>query len=121
MQTVRTAQTDAERKVCSILSNQRRGMSLNDVTLPGSPDIAFRRKRLAVFVHGCFWHGHECPRGRLPRSRRAFWSAKIAKNVTRDRRVARALRTMGYRVVTVWSCQVRDRDRVARRLSRLLD
>lgn len=70
-------------------------------SLPGRPDFAFPRSRVAVFVHGCFWHG--CPRCyRKPQTNRSYWSAKVARNRARDRIVRRLLRSLGWRIVTAW-------------------
>ena len=74
--------------------------------LPGTPDLTFPRLRAVVFVHGCFWHRHACRRGRAePATRPAFWRRKFAANIARDRRVVRALRRMGWRVLIVWECE----------------
>lgn len=77
--------------------------------LPGSPDIVFLRNKLALFVHGCFWH--RCPRCKrtVPRSNRRFWVAKFALNERRDARVKRRLRTLGWKTMTVWECGVNRR------------
>ncbi|PZQ11909.1 MAG: very short patch repair endonuclease [Ancylobacter novellus] len=89
--------------------------------LPGSPDLVFPRFGTAVFVHGCFWHGHECARGsRKPKTNAAYWEAKIARNVARDERAREALEAAGWRVVTLWECELKDRDALAERLSRSL-
>jgi DNA mismatch endonuclease, patch repair protein len=68
--------------------------------------------RIAIFVHGCFWHGHRCSRGRRPTSNAAFWIEKIAKNIRRDRAARRALRKLGFDVQTVWSCSLEASVRV---------
>lgn len=73
-------------------------------SLPGSPDLVFPRYRAVIFVHGCFWHGHRCPRFRLPHTRRNFWKQKIAKSRLRDNSARRNLRAGGWRVLTVWEC-----------------
>ena len=71
--------------------------------LPGKPDFIFRAEKVAVFVDGCFWHG--CPRhGRMPKTRVAFWTVKLARNVRRDRTVSRELRKRGWRMLRVWEC-----------------
>lgn|SRR5579863_667092 len=89
-------------------------------SLPGSPDVAFKRHRVAVFVDGCFWHG--CPRhGTIPRTNTVFWLTKILTNRRRDRRVTRALRLSGWRVVRVWEHDIRaNADKVASRIERQL-
>lgn len=80
--------------------------------LPGNPDMVFPGYRVVVFVHGCFWHGHDCPMFHMPSTRREFWSAKIAANQTRDARVHDALLALGWRVLTVWECSLRGRCRL---------
>lgn len=77
--------------------------------LPGRPDIVFRRKRIAVFIHGCFWHQHpdpECKRARMPKSRRDFWEPKLMGNKSRDEEVRAKLTAGGWRVVEIWECQI---------------
>ena len=76
--------------------------------LPGKPDIVFRPRRKAIFVHGCFWHRHEgCRIASSPKSRQDYWEAKFARNVARDRRNLAALADEGWRVLVVWECQTR--------------
>jgi DNA mismatch endonuclease (patch repair protein) len=77
--------------------------------LPGKPDIVFRSARVAVFVHGCFWHQHGCRRGRLPKSNTDYWEPKLKANAVRDRLHAERLRVMGFSVVQVWECSLQDR------------
>lgn len=89
--------------------------------LPGTPDIVLPRLGKAIFVHGCFWHGHSgCRLGRLPKSRIEYWGPKIAANRARDARKAAALRRAGWSVATVWECETRRHDRLAARLLRFL-
>lgn len=76
--------------------------------LPGSPDLLYPSLRTTVFIHGCFWHGHKCRLGRIPKSNVDFWTGKIAINRRRDARVARRLRLAGWRVVTVWECSLKE-------------
>lgn len=92
---------------------------LDDRRLPGRPDIVFPGPRAAIFVHGCFWHGHECPRGRRrPKANARYWRLKIARNRARDAAAAAALRRLGWRVMIVWECALKEPARVARRLAR---
>lgn len=76
-------------------------------TLPGRPDVVLTSHRLVFRIHGCFWHGHLCRRGRLPSTNQPFWRAKILRNRARDQRTARQLRRLGWRVFTVWECRLR--------------
>ena len=85
--------------------------------LPGRPDLVFPRHRLAVFVHGCFWHRHEeCRYSYTPKSRVAFWMKKFAQNVARDRRDQEALQDLGWQVLVIWECETRDEETVRRYL-----
>lgn len=94
---------------------------LHGHSLPGRPDLVLRRLRVVIFVHGCFWHRHRCRYGRaMPATRPTFWKAKFASNVDRDRRTARTLRHMGWRVLVIWECQTRDADRLRARLAKFL-
>lgn len=90
--------------------------------LPGSPDVANRSAGWALFVHGCFWHSHNgCGRATVPKRNRAFWEAKFDANRARDKRAVDALRRLGFRVLTVWECEVNSgADALARRLVRQL-
>jgi DNA mismatch endonuclease (patch repair protein) len=82
---------------------------LNRKDLPGKPDIVLAGRRLAVFVHGCFWHGHHCARGaRVPKTNRDYWLGKVERNRTRDGAAREALEDAGWRVETVWECDLRD-------------
>lgn len=79
-------------------------------SLPGRPDLVLPKYRTVVFVHGCFWHGHEhCPDFRLPSTRSEWWTAKIHGNKARDLRAENALRSLGWHVVTIWACAVKTR------------
>ncbi|MDP2259949.1 MAG: very short patch repair endonuclease [Caulobacter sp.] len=96
---------------------------LHAVDLPGRPDIIFRPRRKAVFVHGCFWHRHDdpgCPLARLPKSRQEFWLPKLEGNRARDEAVVGQLNGAGWGVLTIWECQLRDKDALAARLREFL-
>jgi DNA mismatch endonuclease, patch repair protein len=82
-------------------------------SLPGAPDLVFPRLSSVIFVCGCFWHKHTCGRCRIPTSRRAYWVKKIDRNAERDKRVQRALRRQGWRVMVIWECQTAARKRQA--------
>jgi DNA mismatch endonuclease (patch repair protein) len=92
---------------------------LNVSTLPGRPDLVFPRHGVVVFIHGCFWHGHDCPMFHMPETRREFWQGKIAATQVRDGIAEEALLGLGWRVLTVWECSLRGRNRVP--LQSLLD
>jgi DNA mismatch endonuclease (patch repair protein) len=80
---------------------------IGDKRLPGTPDLVFPKYKAAVFVHGCFWHGHECRHGRTPTSNVDYWGPKIVGNHARDARKEQALRDLGWRVFTVWECALK--------------
>lgn len=88
--------------------------------LPGKPDLVFPGRRKIVFVHGCFWHGHVCRRGALPKSRTDYWFARIERNRSRDAENQVALAALGWRVLVVWECETRDHDALRRLLSGFL-
>ncbi|MDP3460815.1 MAG: very short patch repair endonuclease [Hyphomonas sp.] len=81
--------------------------------LPGKPDLVFPKHRAAVFVHGCFWHGHACALFTLPGTRAEFWQEKIEGNISRDESAATGLHELGWRVAVVWECALRGRDRLS--------
>lgn len=85
-----------------------RGYRLSCPGIPGKPDIIFKRKKLAIFVHGCFWHSHNCREGkRKPKSNQGYWLPKLESNRTRDIRVKSLLRRTGWKVLTIWECQTK--------------
>jgi DNA mismatch endonuclease (patch repair protein) len=88
--------------------------------LPGRPDLAFPSRKKAVFVHGCFWHGHDCPKGRLPKSRPDYWAPKIEANKARDARAVERLTEMGWETHVAWQCELKNPERVAQELARVL-
>lgn len=82
---------------------------INVKTLPGKPDLVFPRFNAVIFVHGCFWHGHDCARGRrIPKSNAAYWRAKISRNVKRDCDALAALQRLGWRAKVSWECDLKD-------------
>jgi len=77
--------------------------------LPGNPDIVFPRSKAVIFVHGCFWHGHDCKRGaRTPKTNTKYWTEKIARNIARDAKSIKELEANGWRVQIVWECELKD-------------
>ncbi|MEM7268812.1 MAG: very short patch repair endonuclease [Pseudomonadota bacterium] len=98
------------------------GYRLDRKDLPGRPDIAFIGRRKAIFVHGCFWHGHDCKRGaRVPKTNADYWRAKIARNQERDARATQALDEMGWETLTLWECELKSIEGFSARLSEFLD
>ena len=80
---------------------------IGDKRLPGTPDLSFPKLKAAVFVHGCFWHGHHCRQGRAPSSNESYWLPKIEANRARDTRKEQGVRDLGWRVFTVWECELK--------------
>ena len=97
------------------------GYRLYRSDLPGKPDIAYIRRRKAIFLHGCFWHCHNCRAGRnVPQTNLSYWMPKLARNKSRDRANLRRLRSMGWGVLVVWECQLKRPDSVRQRVTEYL-
>lgn len=120
MALIRSKGTKLERVVMGLVHGFGYRYRKHRRDLPGTPDMAFPARRKAIFVHGCFWHGHRCKLGRMPKSRVGFWSRKIADNKKRDRRALADLRKIDWRSLVIWECQTRDLDKVARRMRKFL-
>lgn len=109
MSRVRSKDTKPELLVRRILHSAGYRFRLHRRDLPGSPDIVLPKWKTAIFVHGCFWHGHEgCRRSKLPATRTEFWKVKIERNRERDRIAREELAALGYQVVTLWECELRN-------------
>jgi DNA mismatch endonuclease (patch repair protein) len=121
MASVRTRNTGPEKAVRSLVHRLGYRYSLARNDLPGKPDLAFVGRRKVIFVHGCFWHGHSCRYGRLPKSRLAYWQPKTLTNKARDRKQIKKLRKAGWSVMIVWQCQLRQNDRLKARIGSFLD
>lgn len=121
MARVRATNTRPERLVRKIAHRLGYRYRLHKKELPGKPDLVFPSREAIIFVHGCFWHRHQgCALARLPKSRLDFWVPKLSANRSRDRRNERALRKLGWRVMVIWECQLRDEDRLVSRIVRFL-
>ncbi|MBZ5637550.1 MAG: DNA mismatch endonuclease Vsr [Acidobacteriia bacterium] len=125
MQAVRRSGTEPELAVRRALARIGVRHRASSSRLPGTPDVVNLRRSWAIFVHGCFWHGHRnCLKtkggagGRIPVSNRSFWTSKIAANRERDSRKGSELRRRGFRVLTIWECQSRDSARLEKILIR---
>lgn len=119
MRRVKGRNTGPERAVRRLLWAAGFRYRLNRRDLPGRPDIVLGPRRIAVFVHGCFWHGHDCARGaRAPKANAAYWSGKIEGNRTRDARVQAELEASGWRPLVVWECELKDLPALDARLRR---
>jgi DNA mismatch endonuclease (patch repair protein) len=118
MRSVRQRDTTLERDVRRYLHAHGVRFRVCPPSLPGRPDVVNRARGWALFIHGCFWHGHEdCVLARLPRTNEAFWRQKLRDNRARDARKEAQLRELGLRVFVVWQCWTRDPERLAKALS----
>lgn len=124
MSGIRGKNTQPEMLVRRLLHAMGYRYRLHARELPGKPDIVFRRRRIAIFVHGCFWHRHpdpECRLARMPKSRVDFWQPKLEGNRMRDEANVAALEAMGWKVLLVWECQLRDREQLGNMLWRFIE
>jgi DNA mismatch endonuclease, patch repair protein len=109
----------AARKLCREIGFS--GYRIHRKELPGKPDIVWLSRKLAIFVHGCFWHGHDCSEGiRKPKSNRSYWIPKIERNQQRDAENIRNLRAAGWNVFVIWECEITERRRLSQRLFKFL-
>ncbi len=121
MRLIRSRDTMPELVVRRLVHKLGYRFRLHVATLPGRPDLVFPRLRKVIEVHGCFWHQHKgCIDSHIPNSRRKYWESKLGGNQERDRQNRRKLRALGWRVLVVWECEIRDIDKLARRLARFL-
>ena len=117
MSRIRRANTKPEWRVRSLLHRLGYRFRVQMGAVPGRPDLAFTRRRAAVFVHGCFWHQHPaCRHARVPATRRDFWEAKFERNRERDERLLAAAEAEGWRVLVIWECETADAAELERRL-----
>ena len=121
MRAVKTKDTGAEMAVRRLLHSLGYRYRLHRRSLPGTPDVVFPSRRAAIFVHGCFWHQHACPRGRHPKTRRDYWVPKLQQNRERDRRHQRRLQEMGWRTLVVWECEITIQTLLVQRIRDFLD
>ncbi|MBO3803985.1 MAG: DNA mismatch endonuclease Vsr [Candidatus Brockarchaeota archaeon] len=121
MSRIRSKNTGPERLVRSCLRRLGIRFSSYGKSITGNPDIILQGRKIALFVHGCFWHRHNhCPYAYVPKSRVSFWRRKFQRNIARDRFVRARLLKEGWTVAVVWECQTRDRDSLENRLRTLL-
>jgi DNA mismatch endonuclease (patch repair protein) len=107
MSKIRSKNTKPEKLLRSLLHKKGVRFRIHRKDLPGKPDIVFPKQKHAIFVHGCFWHFHkDCREGRIPSSNSSFWKEKLEKNVTKDVKAIYELNQMGWKVLTVWECEI---------------
>lgn len=111
MSRVRKKGTEPEMVVRKALHAKGYRYRLHTKDLPGCPDIIFKKDKVAIFIHGCFWHGHTCPHGsRKPKSNTEYWIPKIEKNMARDHQNVIKLENLGWRTLTLWECDIKRGD-----------
>lgn len=118
MRAVKGQDTKPEMVVRRLAHRQGFRYRLHDRNLPGKPDLVFPARRKVVFVHGCFWHQHDCSRGsRIPKSHQDYWIPKLSRNQERDAQHVSTLQEMGWEVLIIWECETQQQEDVASRLS----
>lgn len=121
MQAVKSKNTGPELFVRRLLYSQGYRYRLHKRDLPGCPDLVFRSRKKVIFVHGCFWHGHDCERGsRVPLQNRTYWVQKISRNKKRDEAACASLIAAGWEVAVIWECEIKDEERTTRLLQEFL-
>jgi DNA mismatch endonuclease (patch repair protein) len=121
MSRVKGRDTKPEILVRSLVHRMGYRFRIHGRELPGNPDIVLPRHGKVIFVHGCFWHGHNrCPRSKRPTTNKSFWNKKLDGNIKRDRRFRRSLVHKGWRILVVWQCEMREPDRLLRKLEKFL-
>ncbi|WP_264212990.1 very short patch repair endonuclease [Leisingera thetidis] len=120
MARIRAKDTKPEMLVRRLVHGLGYRYRLHRKDLPGKPDLVFGPRRKVIFVHGCFWHQHSCPAGRIPASRRSYWEPKLLRNKQRDAEQQAVLQAAGWQVLTIWECETKDRDALQNRLEAFL-
>jgi DNA mismatch endonuclease (patch repair protein) len=121
MRSVRGKNTKPEVTVRSIVHSLGLRFRLHDRKLPGHPDLVLAKHCAVIFVHGCFWHRHDCSKATAPKTRADFWQAKFDANVARDARQRTAIESTGWRVLTIWECEVKDSNALRAKLEAFFD
>ena len=120
MARIRGKDSQPEMRVRRLVFSLGYRFRLHQRDLPGAPDLVFRGRRKAIFVHGCFWHQHDCPRGSRPTSNTEFWNNKLDRNIERDRKNIAALTEAGWSTLVVWECEIKALDSLALRITDFL-
>ncbi|HEV7659707.1 MAG TPA: DNA mismatch endonuclease Vsr [Allosphingosinicella sp.] len=116
MARIRRSDTRPERLVRSLLHKLGYRFRIQLKGVPGRPDVAFPRRRIAIMIHGCFWHAHGRASSNMPKTRTDFWAAKFSANKARDARLQKAAEAAGWQCLVIWECETRDRVALAERL-----
>ncbi|MEO8737716.1 MAG: DNA mismatch endonuclease Vsr [Edaphobacter sp.] len=120
MRAIRSKNTLPEMAVRSLVHRLGYRFRLHRSDLPGKPDLAFPGRRKVIFVHGCFWHSHDCKASLIPKSNRDFWLPKLLQNKTRDKKNLEALAQQGWNALVIWQCELKDNRSVGLRVKRFL-
>lgn len=122
MSRIRSKNTSPEMKIRSLVHRLGYRYRLHYEKLPGKPDMAFPVRKKVIFVNGCFWHGHEgCSKGKLPKSNLEFWEPKIAKNKKRDDETAEKITSSGWKMLTIWQCELKNKEYLEKRIVDFLE
>jgi len=122
MSKIRATETKPEKIVRKFLFAKGFRFRKNLKSLPGKPDIVLSKYKTAIFIHGCFWHGHKnCKAATLPKTRKKFWTDKITDNKKRDAKNYKELKKIGWKVITIWQCQIKNKSRQERTLNLVAD
>ena len=120
MASISGKETKPEIAVRSFLFRQGFRFRKNVKTLAGKPDIVLAKYKTVIFIHGCFWHGHNCKKAARPTSNTEFWNAKIQGNIDRDKRVKNELKKSGWNVFTIWDCELKNKERFDNSMKKLI-
>jgi DNA mismatch endonuclease (patch repair protein) len=121
MSLIRSKNTTPELIVRSLLHRLGYRFRVHKRELPGNPDVVLPSRRCAVFIDGCFWHGHKCSIGHIPQSNSEYWNEKITRTKLRDLRIRRLLKKEGWRIFVVWECEIKNTKTLTKRLTCFLD
>lgn len=121
MRRIRSKDMRPELAVRSLVHKMGYRYRLHRKDLPGTPDMVFASRRKVIFIHGCYWHGHNCKKGHIPESNLEYWTPKLKRNRARDQKNAKALETAGWQVLVVWECDTKNEPSLSRRIKRFLD
>lgn len=122
MQKVGSKNTLPEKRIRSIIHKLGYRFRIHYSLLPGKPDIAFPRKKKVIFVHGCFWHGHSCRAGQnRPKTNESYWENKLSRTKVRDENNVHTLKEIGWDVLIIWECEIRDKELLVKRIMQYLE
>ncbi|MBE7517013.1 MAG: DNA mismatch endonuclease Vsr [Chloracidobacterium sp.] len=122
MSRIRSVNTRPEVAARSLLHRLGYRFRKNVKSLPGKPDIVLKKHDTVIFVHGCFWHKHTgCKRSNMPKSNSGYWELKLLGNVSRDRKHIENLKALGWKVCVVWECEIKNADKLIKKIQRVLD